>query len=77
MKKSNEQKRLEAYGQSLIGKSAQSTILTMISNDGQRAIPEPSKKITSYEIVETFQEPTLMVSVGGDMVFESTLFNIH
>lgn len=70
-------KRLEKYGKSLIGKSAQSTVLTMISNCGQKKVAEPSQKITGYSIQSWCGEPELMVTMGGKEVFENTLFNIN
>lgn len=63
-------------GESYIGKTAQSKILTMIGNNGQRVF-EPAQKITGYEVVEMFGEPTLMLIIGGESVLESTVFNIN
>lgn len=66
----------EALGKRLIGRKAQSTILTEISINGNKMY-QPQQIITGYEIVECFMEPTLMVIIGGESVFESTLFNIQ
>lgn len=64
------------YGQYLIGKTAQSRLLTELSNSGKKVICAP-QLITGYEIVESFQEPSVMVIIGGESVMEETLFNIN
>lgn len=66
---------LSAYGQGLVGRTAQSRILTEIGSKGGKVI-SPAQKITGYEVVEVFQEPVLMVTIGGESVYEDTLFNI-
>jgi len=68
-----EKERLEKFGKLLIGRKAQSTLLTMLSPNGQNIVMEPAQKITAYEIVENFMEPELMVILGGESVYESTL----
>lgn len=67
---------LNKYGSSLIGKKAQSILLTRL-NDKGRMVHEEPQEITGYEIVQMFMEDTLMVFIGGTSVFEDTLFNIH
>lgn len=71
-----ESKSLFEYGCSLIGKRCQSSVLTTISNNGQRKVPEPAQLITGCEIVVWCSEPKLMLTVGGESVFEDTCFNI-
>lgn len=63
-------------GLSLIGKKAQSRLLTEISNKGARVLRQPML-ITGFEIVESFMEPELMVIIDGESVLEETLINIH
>ena len=65
---------LNKVGQSLIGKTCQSRILTEISGRGRKVISAP-QKVTEYEIVTICEEPALMITVGGDSVLESTCFN--
>jgi len=65
----------ERYGQFLTGKMAQSRLLTEIDGNGNVMYSAP-QKITGYEIVESFLEPTVMVTIGGESVFADTLFNI-
>lgn len=67
---------LEIYGQSLIGKSCQSRLLTELTATGKKVLCAPAK-ITAFEIVEVFQEPVLMVKVDGEMIYEDTCINIH
>lgn len=81
LKNHPEFKSLEAYGKQLIGRTAQSTLLTQISQNGQNKVMEPPMKILSYEIVEVCGEPTLMVELDTDFngvqsVYEETLRNI-
>lgn len=71
-----EYRQAESYGKHLVGKKAQSTILTEISHSGKKVHQAP-QEITGFEIVEMFMEPTLMVTLGGESVFESSLFNIR
>ncbi len=66
---------LTAYGRSLVGKSAQSRILTGIGNRGQ-LIWLPEQLITAFEIVWNLGEPQLMVTLGGESVYEDSLFNV-
>ena len=60
----------------ILGKSAQSSVLTMISDCGQHKIPEPQQKITGYEIIDGLGCCELMMIVGGEAVLYETLFNI-
>jgi len=66
---------LESVGKQLVGKKAQSTILTEINGKG-RKVYSPQQVITGYEIVTSCMELELMVTLGGESVFEWTLFNI-
>lgn len=68
--------KLFDYGCSLVGKKCQSSLLTMISNCGQKN-PQPAQLITGCEIVMWCDEPKLMLTVGGESVFEDTCFNIE
>lgn len=61
----------------ILGKSAQSSVLTMISDCGQRSVPEPPQKITGYEIIDGLGCCELMMIVGGESVLYDTLFNIN
>jgi hypothetical protein len=70
-----QEQQAHQYGKSLLGKTAQSTVLTMISNSGEK-VYEPSSKITAYEVVYHFGEHVVMVIISGVSVFEQTLFNI-
>lgn len=70
----NTYKQLEAYGQSLIGKTCQSKLLTQISHKGTKILRAPMK-ITGYEIVTVFLEPALVVILDDDAVFEDTCIN--
>lgn len=72
----NEVEDLKKYGQSLIGKVAQSRLLKMF-NDHGRSILEPAAQITAFEIVSWCGEPKLMVTLDGQSVFEETLVNIQ
>ena len=72
----NELQSLHARGQAYIGKMAQSTVLTMITNSGGCTM-EPAQKITGYTIQDVFMEPVIMVAIDGCEVFEYTLRNIH
>lgn len=67
---------LEKYGKSLIGKKAQSTVLTEISECGQKSVMEPAQEITGYNIVKWCGEDVLEVTLGGVKVFEDTLRSI-
>ena len=69
-------KNLETYGQSLIGKSCQSRLLTELTATGKQVLRAPMK-ITGYEIIEEFREPALMLIVDGETVYEDTCINIH
>jgi hypothetical protein len=72
----NKEKQAHEYGKSLVGRTAQSTVLTMISETGNK-VHEPSSKITGYEVVYHFGEYVVMAIVSGVSVFEDTLFNIN
>lgn len=67
---------LKKYGQSLIGKTAQSRLLTELTATGKQKLCAP-QLITGFEIVEVFQEPTLMVSFDGITIFEDLIININ
>lgn len=69
-----EAKQLFEYGCSLVGKTCQSTLLTMISPKGGK-IHEPAQKITGCQIVYVCDDPQLMLTVGGEDVYEDTCFN--
>jgi len=71
-----EASQLATYGNSLIGKTAQSTILTQISKCGQKAEMMPAQKITGYSVQEWCGEPNLMICVGTEEVWEDSLRNI-
>jgi hypothetical protein len=66
---------LHAYGQSLVGKMAQCSILTMITAAGTMAM-QPAQKITGYRVSTWSGEPVLLVTIDGNEVFEDTLRNI-
>lgn len=72
---STQYKAAVKLGESLIGKTAQSRLLTEIGSNGNKVLSAP-QKITSYEIVEEFMQPSLMVTIGGECVFEDLLINI-
>lgn len=71
----SELQSLHTYGQSLVGRMAQSTIHTMISESGGK-IMQPPQKITAYRIDEWCGEPMLLVTIDGAEVFEDALRNI-
>jgi hypothetical protein len=66
--------RLNQIGEKHIGMLAQSGLLTMIGDKGQKVL-QPAQKITGYEIVYNFGEPELMFIINGDSVYENTCFN--
>jgi hypothetical protein len=68
-------RELKNYGSRLIGKTAQSTLLTCIADNGHK-IDHGPQLISGYEIIEQFMKPELMVIIGGESVLESTLYNI-
>lgn len=63
-------------GKKYIGKTAQSNLLTEIGPRGNKMI-SPAKIITDYEVVDMFGEPTLMLTIDGESVLESTVFNVN
>jgi len=63
-------------GQSLMGKKAQSRMLTELNSRGQKVLCAP-QLITGYEIVENFMEYEVMVIIGGESVYADLLINIH
>jgi len=71
----SEVERLTNYGRNLIGKMAQSRLLKEISIGGYEILQSP-QKITEFEIIDWMGEPTLMITIGGESVFEDTLINI-
>ncbi len=68
---------LEAHriGTESIGRTCQSTVLTMISACGQKKILQPPQRITNFEVIRVGQEFDLLLIVGGDSVFYDTCFN--
>jgi len=62
-------------GQSYIGKYAQSRLLTELDGNGRKVLCAP-QKITSFEIVEEFMQPVVMVTIGGESVYSDLLINI-
>jgi hypothetical protein len=65
---------LQKVGAALIGKSCQSSILTMISGNGRKVL-EPAQIISGYEIVPNFGDYELMLVVGGESVYYDTCIN--
>lgn len=65
-----------ALGESLVGKKAQSRLLTEIGENGNKKLCAP-QIITGYEIVESFQEPAVMAVIDGTPIYEDLLINIH
>lgn len=63
-------------GEHLVGKTAQSRMLTELTANGRQVLCAP-QKITGYEIVESFMEPTVMVFIGGESIYEDLLININ
>jgi len=59
-------------GESIIGKMAQSRLLTMIDSKGNKVL-EPAQKITGYEVITEFMESEVMAIIGGESVYEETL----
>lgn len=77
----NERESLENYGKSLIGKSCQSSIVTEISDKGNKIAQKPSK-IVGYEINLYLMEPQLMLVLdtpldGEVVVYENLCYNIN
>lgn len=73
--KANQTKYLTELGKSLVGKKAQSRLLTEISANGQKVLSAP-QLITGFEIVESFGEPDLMLIIDDQVIFEDLLINI-
>ena len=63
-------------GESLVGKTAQSRLLTELTETGKQVLCAP-QLITGYEIVENFKEPTVMAIIGGESIYEDLLINIQ
>jgi hypothetical protein len=57
------------------GKTCQSSVLTMISNCGQKKIPQPAQKVYGYEIVNLLGGVELMLVVGDTSVLWDTCYN--
>ncbi len=74
--KSNDYKNAVKLGESLVGKYAQSRLLTELTATGKQVLSAP-QKITGFEVVESFKEPTVMAVIGGEVIFEDLLINIH
>jgi len=58
-----------------LGMHCQSTVLTMISDCGQKKIAQPAQKISGYEIIDMLSGVELMLIVGGESVFIDTCYN--
>lgn len=71
-----ESQSLYTYGQSLVGKMAQCSILTMISETSGVTL-QPAQKITAYRVSAWSGEPILLVTIDGVEVFEDTLRNVR
>ena len=71
----SEVEKLTNYGRSLIGKIAQSRLFKEIDERGYEIL-QPPQKITAFGIIDWMGEPTLMVTLGGESVFEDTVINI-
>ena len=72
---------LNDYGKSLIGKTCQCTIVTELSNYGNKIMQKPSK-IVGYEINLYLDEPQLMLVLdtpldGEVVVYEDLCININ
>ena len=67
---------LEIYGNSLIGKKAQSGLLTHIGENGNAVLNDP-EEITGFEIREWLKEPVLILTIGEAQVWEEYVINIH
>lgn len=76
MENSFELKECHKLGKALVGKMAQSGLLSEISVKGMKILSAP-QEITGYEIVEEFRKPTIMVFIGGESIHEELLINIH
>jgi len=79
MNTSNQLTRKEAtrIANEIMGKKCQSSILTMISDCGQKKVCEPAQLITGYEIIDGLGCCELMMIVGGESVLYDTCFNIR
>jgi len=59
---------LEIYGNSLLGKKAQSGLLTHIGENGNAVLNEP-EEITGFEIQGWLNEPVLILTIGEAQIF--------
>jgi len=59
----------------VMGMKCQSTVLTQISDCGQKKVAQPAQNITGYEIIDLLGGVELMLIVGGDSVFIDTCYN--
>jgi hypothetical protein len=73
--KSKEYQSAVKLGEHLVGRTAQSRLLTELTSTGKQVLCAP-QKITGYEIVESFMEPAVMVAIAGESIYEDLLINI-
>lgn len=59
----------------VLGMQCQSAILTMISDCGQKKIPQPAQRISGYEIIDLLDGVELMLILGGESVLIDTCYN--
>lgn len=59
----------------VLGMKCQSTILTQISDCGQKKVAQPAQKISGYEIIDLLDGVELMLVIGGESVFYDTCYN--
>lgn len=67
----------EKLGNQVSGMKCQSSILTQISDCGQKKVAQPAQKITGYEIIDILGGVELMLVVGGESVFIDTCYNFQ
>lgn len=70
----NEVARLVKYGESLLGKSAQSTKLTAENKEIRWMLPP--QKINDYIVEEKLERPVLFFVLGETVVENETIWNI-
>lgn len=64
-------------GDQVLGMKCQSSVLTQISDCGQKKEPQPLQKISGYEIVNISGGVELLLVVGGDSVLIDTCYNFQ
>jgi hypothetical protein len=64
-------------GDQLAGMKCQSTILTQISDCGQKKEAQPAQRISGYEIIDILGGVELMLFVGGESVLIDTCYNFQ